>query len=186
MKKNKSKRFKKLVETNKDRKLMLLEDALKKVKINCTTKFDESIDVSLNLNLKQKKEELTLRTVVNLPNGNGKKIKVAVLCEDAKIDEAKKAGAELAGSDNLVEDITAGKINFDKLCLPYLDSYANFLTIKTGSRTSDIYNKLLSEGIILRPLNNYGLPRYLRVTIGSESENRYFIDKLTRIVEFTK
>ena len=115
MKKNKSKRFKKLVETNKDRKLMSLADALKKVKTNCTTKFDESIDVSLNLNLKQKKEELTLRTVVNLPNGNGKKIKVAVLCEDAKVDEANKAGADLAGSDNLVDDITAGKINFDKL-----------------------------------------------------------------------
>ena len=115
MKKNKSKRFKKLVETNKDRKLMSLADALKKVKTNCTTKFDESIDVSLNLNLKQKKEELTLRTVVNMPNGNGKKIKVAVLCEDAKVDEANKAGADLAGSDNLVDDITAGKINFDKL-----------------------------------------------------------------------
>mgnify|MGYP001223105399 CR=1 FL=1 len=78
------------------------------------------------------------------------------------------------------------KLNFDKLCIPYLDSYANFLTIKTGSKTSDIYNKLLAQGIILRPLNNYGLPRYLRVTIGSENENRYFINKLTKVLEFTK
>ena len=78
------------------------------------------------------------------------------------------------------------KLNLDKLCLPYLDSYANFLTIKTGSKTSSIFNKLLSKGIILRPLNNYGLSRYLRVTIGSEKENRYFIDKLKRILELSK
>ena len=67
------------------------------------------------LNLKKKKEEVNLRTIVNLPNGNGKKIKVAVLCEDSKIDEAKKSGAEVIGSQNLADDIGAGKINFDKL-----------------------------------------------------------------------
>ena len=70
--------------------MKLISSAVKKVKANCTTKFDESIDVSLNLNLKQKKEELSLRTVVNLPNGNGKKIKIAVLCEEGKISEAKR------------------------------------------------------------------------------------------------
>ena len=67
------------------------------------------------LNLKQKKEEFTLRTTVNLPNGNGKKIKVAVLCEEAKVKEAKESGADIFGSENLVNDITDGKINFDKL-----------------------------------------------------------------------
>jgi len=56
-----------------------------------------------------------LRTSVNLPNGNGKKIKVAVLCEDSKIQEAKDGGADLFGADSLVNDIIAGKINFDKL-----------------------------------------------------------------------
>ena len=65
--------------------------------------------------VQQKKEELTLRTTVNLPNGNGKKIKVAVLCEEAKVNEAKESGADIFGSENLVNDITAGKINFDKL-----------------------------------------------------------------------
>ena len=115
MKKKTSKRYKKLLEISRDKKIVTLEDAVKKVKINCTTKFDESIDVSLNLNLKQKKEEINLRTVVNLPHGNGKKIKVAVLCEESKIDEAKDAGAELTKSDSLIKDITAGKINFDKL-----------------------------------------------------------------------
>ena len=110
-----SKRYKKLTEAAKDKKIETVEDAVKKVKQNCTTKFDESIDISMNLNLKHKKEELTIRTVVNLPNGNGKKVRVGVLCEEAKVKEAKDAGADIAGSDNLIEDITAGKIYFDKL-----------------------------------------------------------------------
>ena len=67
------------------------------------------------LYLKQKKEDVSLRTVVNLPNGNGKKIKIAVLCEDSKVKEAKESGAELVGSEKLVNDISVGKINFDKL-----------------------------------------------------------------------
>ena len=71
-----SKRFKKLIESSKDKKIKSIEDAIKKIKENCTTKFDESIDVSLKLNLKKKKEEITLRTVVNLPIGNGKKLKL--------------------------------------------------------------------------------------------------------------
>tara|TARA_B100001123_G_C15198339_1_gene982272 strand:- start:415 stop:1104 length:690 start_codon:yes stop_codon:yes gene_type:complete len=110
-----SKRYKKLTEAAKDKKIETAEDAVKKVKQNCTTKFDESIDISMNLNLKHKKEELTIRTVVNLPNGNGKKVRVGVLCEEAKVKEAKDAGADIAGSDNLIEDISAGKIDFDKL-----------------------------------------------------------------------
>ena len=68
-----SKRYKKLLDVSKSKKTEVLEEAIKKIKNNCTTKFDESIDVSLKLNLKQKKEEANLRTVVNLPNGNGKK-----------------------------------------------------------------------------------------------------------------
>ena len=109
MKRKSSKRYKKLLEVSKVDKLVTLEEAIKKIKKNCTAKFDESIDISLNLNLKKKKEEITLRTVVNLPNGNGKKIKIAVLCEDSKLDEAKTSGADLFGSDNLINEITAGK-----------------------------------------------------------------------------
>jgi len=115
MKLKMSKRFKKLSEDSRDKKIETIEEAIKKVKKNCTTKFDESIDVSFNLNLKQKKEEVTLRTSVNLPNGNGKKIKVAVLCEDNQVQEAQEAGADLSGADSLVNDITNGKIKFDKL-----------------------------------------------------------------------
>ncbi len=115
MKKKNSKRFTKLLQSTKDKKIENISSAVAKVKSNCTTKFDESIDVSLNLNLKQKKEELSLRTVVNLPHGNGKKIKIAVLCEDGKVSEAKKSGANIVGSEDLVNDISSGKINFDKL-----------------------------------------------------------------------
>ena len=115
MKNKSSKRYKKLIKTYSDNKAETLEVAIKKIKENCTNKFDESIDVSLNLNLKQKKEEANLRTIVNLPHGNGKKVKIAVLCEESKIGDAKDAGAVLAGSENLISDITAGKINFDKL-----------------------------------------------------------------------
>ena len=115
MRKKISKRYKKLLEEYKIKKIETLEEAIKKIKKNCTAKFDESIDVSLNLNLKQKKEEIGIRTLVNLPNGNGKKVKVAVLCEDNKVSEATNAGAEIVGSDNLINDINNGKINFDKL-----------------------------------------------------------------------
>jgi len=115
MKKKYSKRFKKILDLSKDKKIEIFDNALKKIKTNCTTKFDESIDVSFKLNLKQKKDEVGIRTNVNLPNGNGKKIRVAVLCEDSKVNEAKEAGAEIFGSETLITDITSGKINFDKL-----------------------------------------------------------------------
>ena len=115
MRKKLSKRFKKLMEVPKDKKTLIIDDAISKVKNNCTTKFNESIDVSLLLNLKKKNEKFNLRTVVNLPNGNGKKIRVAVLCEESKISEAKSSGAELFDSELLIKDIAAGKIKFDKL-----------------------------------------------------------------------
>ena len=100
------------------------KEILDLVKKNSTTKFDESIDVSLRINLKQTKGgDLSLRTVVNLPNGSGKKNKVAVLCEADKVDLAKKAGADVAGSDDLIEKIASGKFDFTKLiCTPAMMS----------------------------------------------------------------
>ena len=115
MKKKFSNRFKKLLETSKEKDSLKFEDVISKVKKNCTTKFDESIDVSFSLNLKQKKNEFNLRTIVNLPNGNGKKMRVAVLCEESKISEAKSSGAEIYNSDILIKEIESGKIKFDKL-----------------------------------------------------------------------
>ena len=119
MKKN-SKRYKEILKNAIKEKKVSAKEALELAKKNSTTKFDESIDVSLKINLKQSKGgDLSLRTVVNLPNGSGKKSKVAVLCEPDKIDEAKKAGADIVGSDDLIEKIAAGKFDFTKLiCTP--------------------------------------------------------------------
>ena len=118
--KKKSKRYKEILKSSVKDKKVAVKDILELVKKNSTTKFDESIDVSLKINLKQSKGgDFSLRTVVNLPNGSGKKNKVAVLCEADKIAEAKKAGADLIGSDDLIEKIAAGKIDFTKLiCTP--------------------------------------------------------------------
>ena len=88
-------------------------------KKNCTTKFDESIDINFQINNKQKKSEINLRTIVNMPSGTGKKIKVAVVCEDSKSNEAKEAGADLIGGDDLIEKIKQGELKFEKLiCTP--------------------------------------------------------------------
>ena len=119
MKKN-SKRFREVLKNVIKDKKVEVKEALDLVKKNSTAKFDESIDVSLKINLKQSKGgDFSLRTVVNLPNGSGKKNKIAVLCEADKIDEAKKAGADIVGSDDLIENIAAGKFDFTKLiCTP--------------------------------------------------------------------
>jgi large subunit ribosomal protein L1 len=114
-----SKRFKKLPVKTKDLTSELIEKLLVDVKKNCTTKFDESIDLSFRVNNKQKKGEVNIRTVVNLPGGTGKKVKVAVVCEGAKAQEAKDAGADIVGSDEFIDKIKAGELNFEKLiCTP--------------------------------------------------------------------
>ena len=110
-----SKRFKKLPEKTKDLAADTIEKLLPTVKKNCTTKFDESIDLSFQINNKQKKGEVNIRTVVNLPGGTGKTVKVAVVCEDDKAQEAKDAGADLVGSEEFIEKIKAGELNFEKL-----------------------------------------------------------------------
>ena len=118
--KKRSKRYKEILKTVVKDKKIAIKEILDLVKKNSTTKFDESIDVSLRINLKQSKGgDLSLRTTVNLPNGSGKKNKIAVLCESDKIEEAKKSGAEIVGSDDLIEKIAAGKFDFTKLiCTP--------------------------------------------------------------------
>jgi large subunit ribosomal protein L1 len=114
-----SKRFKKLPEKTNTLPAEGIEKLLTVVKKNSTTKFDESVDLSFQINNKQKKSEINIRTVVNLPGGTGKKVKVAVVCEDAKISEAKSAGADIVGGDDFIEKIKGGEMNFEKLiCTP--------------------------------------------------------------------
>ncbi len=122
--KRKSKRYKEIFKKAILDKKINVKEAADLIKQNATTKFDESIDVSLKINLKQSKGgDFSLRTVVNLPNGSGKKNIVAVLCEPDKTDEAKKAGADVVGSDDLIEKIASGKFNFTKLvCTPSMMS----------------------------------------------------------------
>ena len=113
------KRYKKLPENTTNLPAENIEKLLSAVKKNCTTKLDESVDLSFQINNKQKKGEINIRTVVNLPGGTGKKIKVAVVCEDAKSSEAKDAGADIVGSDDFIEKIKGGEMNFEKLiCTP--------------------------------------------------------------------
>ena len=114
-----SKRYKKLPEKTLELAPEVIEKILPIVKKNCTTKFDESVDLSFQINNKQKKNEINIRTVVNLPGGSGKKVKVAVVCEDVKTDEAKSAGADIVGGDDFIEKIKNGEMNFEKLiCTP--------------------------------------------------------------------
>ena len=114
-----SKRFRKLPKKNLDLPAKSIDQLLAEVKKNCTTKFEESIDLSIQINNKQKKNEINIRTVVNLPGGTGKKIKVAVVCEEVKISEAKEAGADIVGADEFIEKIKSGEMNFEKLiCTP--------------------------------------------------------------------
>ena len=110
-----SKRFKKLPTKTTLIEPTLIEKLIPTVKSNCTTKFDESIDLNLQINNKQKKGEINLRTVVNMPEGTGKKIKVGVVCEEVKVKEASDAGADIVGGDDFIEKIKDGNLNFEKL-----------------------------------------------------------------------
>ena len=118
--KKRSKRYKDL-EKKKNKGKISIEKAIELIKQTCNTKLkNDSIDLSIRINTKQSKGgEYNLRTVTKLPNGNGKKISIAVLCEPEKIEEAKSNGANIVGSDDLLEKISSKKINFNKLiCTP--------------------------------------------------------------------
>ena len=161
--KKKSKRYKELLKTVVKDKKLSTKDILELVKKNSNSKFDESIDVSLRINLKQSKGgDFSLRTTIKLPNGSGKKEKIAVLCEPDKIDEAKKSGAEVVGSDDLIEKIAAGKFDFTKLiCTPSMMSkigkHGKVLgpkglmpNPKTGTVTNDIKSTIenINKGLV--------------------------------------
>ena len=114
-----SKRFKNLPTKTTELTAEGIEKILPVIKKNCTAKFDESVDLSFQIYNKQKKSEINIRTVVNLPGGSGKKVKVAVVCEDSKATEAKSAGADIVGSDDFIDKIKNGEMNFEKLiCTP--------------------------------------------------------------------
>ena len=110
-----SKRYQAIIKGHDKYKELPITDAIKLLKTKANAKFEESLEAIFFLNIDKSKTDQNLRTVVDLPNGNGKKIKVAVICGGDKIDEAKNSGADKFGSDDLINEINSGKINFDIL-----------------------------------------------------------------------
>ena len=198
MKKN-SKRYKEILKNSIKDKRVAPKEALELVKKNSTTKFDESIDVSLKINLKESKGgDFSLRTIINLPNGSGKKNKIAVLCEAEKTNEAKKAGADVVGSDDLIEKISAGKFDFTKLiCTPAMMSkigkHGKVLgpkglmpNPKLGTVTTDINNAVKNFKTGLVEIRN-DKDGNLASTIGRKSfSNEKLLENYNYLIENVK
>ena len=108
------KRTKKAMEAFSGKSNVSIEDAVKLVKSNATAKFDETIEIAMNLGVDTRHADQMVRGVVGLPNGTGKSIRVAVFARDAKAQEAKDAGADIVGAEDLMETVQAGTIDFDR------------------------------------------------------------------------
>lgn len=108
------KRIRKAYENLDVNKVYSLDEAVKLVKEKATAKFDETIEVAINLNLDTRKAEQSIRGMISLPHGTGRSMRVAVFAKDAKAEEAKKAGADIVGDDDLAEAIKKGELNFDR------------------------------------------------------------------------
>jgi large subunit ribosomal protein L1 len=108
------KRYKAALETIDRKKLYGLDEAVKMVKERAGAKFDETVEIAMNLGVDPRHADQMVRGVVSLPNGTGRTVRVAVFAKDAKADEAKAAGADIVGADDLAEMVQAGKIEFDR------------------------------------------------------------------------
>ncbi len=118
-----SKRFQKAVKAVDSEKSYDLKEAVVSLRVGATAKFDESIEVVLNLGIDPRHSDQIVRGVVSMPNGVGKEVKVAVFARDDKAEEAKKAGADIVGAEDMVEEISKGNINFDR-CIATPDMMA--------------------------------------------------------------
>jgi len=144
-----SKRYKALTEKIENKKYSLT-DACTSVKELKSAKFDESVEIALNLNVDPRHADQMIRGAVVLPNGTGKTVRVAVFAKGLKMDEAKAAGADVVGNDDLAEQIQAGNINFDVLiatpdCMGIVGKVGRILgpkglmpNPKTGTVTMDV------------------------------------------------
>ena len=108
------KRTKKAIEAFSGKSDVTIEEAVKLVKSNATAKFDETIEIAMNLGVDTRHADQMVRGVVGLPNGTGKSMRVAVFARDAKAQEAKAAGADIVGAEDLMETVQAGTIDFDR------------------------------------------------------------------------
>ena len=190
-----SKRFKKFPEKTSELAADSIKNLLPTIKKNCTTKFDESVDLSFQINNKQKKSEINIRTVVNLPGGTGKNVKVAVVCEEPKSAEAKKAGADIVGSDEFIDKIKNGEIDFEKLiCTPAMMIKLSKLgkvlgpkglmpNPKLGSVTDDLKTAITNAKSGQAEIRN-DKDGNIGVSIGKKSFNdNQLIDNFNAIVE---
>lgn len=110
-----SRRHKNNLEKTKNTEYSSINEAISVLKETATTKFVESVELHANLNIDPKYADQQLRTTVTLPHGVGKQIRIAVLTNEENVEEAKSAGADIVGNDDLIEEITQGNINFDLL-----------------------------------------------------------------------
>jgi len=109
-----AKRIQKIREGVDPTKLVALSDAISMVKERAVAKFDETIEIAMNLGVDPRHADQMVRGVVNLPNGTGRDVRVAVFARGAKADEAKAAGADIVGAEDLLEIVQSGKIDFDR------------------------------------------------------------------------
>lgn len=117
------KRLRQAYEGHDREKIVNLSDAVKFVKERAKAKFDETIELAVNLNIDTRKADQNIRGMISLPHGTGKSVRVAVFARDEKAQEAKKAGADIVGDDDLVQLILKGEINFDR-CIATPDMMA--------------------------------------------------------------
>ncbi|MBT5035361.1 MAG: 50S ribosomal protein L1 [Rhodospirillaceae bacterium] len=117
------KRYKNAAELIDREKLYEVDEAVKLIKGNATAKFDETIDISINLGIDPRHADQMVRGMISLPHGTGKSVRVAVFAKDAKADEARAAGADLVGAEDLMEIINKGEIDFDR-CIATPDMMA--------------------------------------------------------------
>ncbi|HEY1637153.1 MAG TPA: 50S ribosomal protein L1 [Rhizomicrobium sp.] len=109
-----SKRYRKASEGVDSEKAYEIDEAVKLVKSRATAKFDETIELAINLGVDPRHADQMVRGVVSLPNGTGRSLRVAVFAKGAKAEEAKKAGADIVGAEDLAEQVQKGEINFDR------------------------------------------------------------------------
>ena len=152
----KTKNNKKLIENIDTSKIYEPVDAIKILKENSYTKFDETLDIAINLGIDPNKTEQNVRGIISLPKGTGKKITVAVMVKEDKFNEAKEAGADIVGETDLVETISSGKIDFDLLIatpdmMPTIGKVAKILgpkglmpNPKLGTVTQDIKTAIVN------------------------------------------
>ncbi len=145
-----SKRFRAANENIEREKLYPIDEAIKLVKSNATAKFDETVEMAFNLGVDPRQADQNIRGVISMPNGTGKTVRVAVFARDDKAEEAKKAGADKVGAEELIAEIESGTIEFDRAIatpdmMPVLGKVARILgprglmpNPKLGTVTTDI------------------------------------------------